>query len=138
MSDVFDKEKRSEIMRLVKSKKNKSTELRLIALLKELNIKGWRRGYSVRGKPDFVFLKLRIAVFVDGCFWHGHNCRNLSPSSNSDYWINKISRNKIHDTEITDHFIKRGWKVIRIWECELIKKNRKIAIEKLKVLQQNE
>ena len=138
MSDVFDKEKRSEIMRLVKSKNNKSTELRLVSLFKELKIKGWRRSYNVIGKPDFVFLKSRVAVFVDGCFWHGHDCRNLSPTSNSEYWINKISRNKLHDVEVTNYFINRGWKVIRIWECDLMKKNKEIAIEKLKVLQKSE
>ena len=78
--DVFDKAKRSDIMRKVKSKNNKSTEQNLIHFFNENKITGWRRNYSVKGHPDFVFLKERIAVFVDGCFWHGHDCRNTKPS----------------------------------------------------------
>ena len=76
MADIFDNEKRSEIMRKVKSKKNKSTELRLIEVFKKNGIIGWKRNYPVKGHPDFVFLKEKVAVFVDGCFWHGHDCRN--------------------------------------------------------------
>ena len=70
MSDVFNKEKRSDIMRQVKSKKNKSTELRLIEIFKQNGIKGWKRNYPVKGHPDFVFLKQKIAIFVDGCKWN--------------------------------------------------------------------
>ena len=67
MADIFDAEKRSDIMRQVKSKKNKSTELRLIEIFKHNGITGWRRNYQVKGHPDFVFPKEKIAVFVDGC-----------------------------------------------------------------------
>lgn len=131
MSDIFDKEKRSEVMSKVRSNKNKSTELRLIELFKAIGIKGWRRGYPVKGKPDFVFLKERVAIFVDGCFWHGHNCRNVTPSDNREYWEKKISKNKLRDIEITDHLISIGWKVVRIWECELTRKNESLAIIKI-------
>ena len=62
-------------MRKVKSKKNKSTELRLIDIFKQNGITGWKRNYPVKGHPDFVFLKEKVAVFVDGCFWHGHDCQ---------------------------------------------------------------
>ena len=75
MADVFDNKKRSEIMRKVKSNKNKSTELRLIDIFKQNGITGWKRNYPVKGHPDFVFQKEKIAVFVDGCFWHGHDFR---------------------------------------------------------------
>ena len=134
MSDVFDKHKRSEIMSRVKSKGNKSTELQLINIFDEFGIKGWRRNYNVKGHPDFVFLKRKIAVFVDGCFWHGHNCRNLKPEDNKDYWDKKINRNIEHDKEITSLFQKRGWTVIRIWECEFKKKNHDTLMSKLKPL----
>lgn len=134
MSDVFDKQKRSEIMSAVHSKKNKSTELKLIEIFKENNIKGWRRNYSVKGHPDFVFLNLKIAIFVDGCFWHGHDCRNTRPADNADYWQKKRERNISHDKEITALFERRGWKVIRIWECELQKKNSQILRQKLKII----
>lgn len=137
MADVFNKEKRSEIMRTVKSSKNKSTEEKLIAYFKENSITGWRRNYKVYGKPDFVFPKLRIAIFADGCFWHGHNCRNTRPEQNKEYWQSKIARNMVRDADVTKHLEKLGWRVIRIWECELTKKKRMLLEEKLSVLLKN-
>lgn len=134
MADIFDDEKRSNIMSKVRSKENKSTELRLIKLFKDNGIMGWRRHYKVKGHPDFVFLKERVAIFVDGCFWHGHECRNIHPKDNEEYWSKKRQRNIQHDIEITEHFQKRGWTVVRIWECELKKKNELIALEKLHVV----
>lgn len=123
MSDVFDKDKRSQIMRTVKSRNTKSTELAIVKLFKENHITGWRRTYKVKGHPDFVFLDKRIAIFVDGCFWHGHNCRNTIPEDHAEYWQRKRARNIQRDKQITENFEKRGWTVIRIWECELKKKN---------------
>lgn len=132
MADMFDKNKRSAIMKSVKSSGNKSTELRLIAFFKANGITGWKRKYPVKGHPDFVFMEKRIAIFVDGCFWHGHDCRNTRPKQNEDYWNKKRNRNIAHDKEISTLFEKRGWKVIRIWECELKKKNETVLREKLK------
>lgn len=134
MADVFDERKRSEIMSKVHSKNNNSTELKLIQLFKENNIAGWKRNYPVKGHPDFVFLNKKIAIFVDGCFWHGHDCRNTRPSSNADYWTKKRERNMKHDREITALFERRGWTVIRIWECELKKKNRDVFLNKIQCL----
>ena len=134
MADIFDKQQRSQIMRKVKSSGNKSTELRLISVFKENNISGWRRNYAVKGHPDFVFLKMKIAVFVDGCFWHGHDCRNTTPSDNKEYWDRKRQRNIQHDREVTAIFEARRWTVIRIWECELKKKNVTILLKKLEPL----
>lgn len=119
MADIFDAKKRSEIMKKVRPNRNKTTELKLIELFKKYDIHGWRRNYPVKGHPDFVFLNKRIAVFVDGCFWHGHNCRNTHPKNNEEYWTRKQEYNRKHDSEITENFQKRGWTVIRIWECEL-------------------
>ena len=132
VSDVFDKEKRSDIMQKVRSKGNKSTELKLIAIFQEYEIRGWRRNYSVIGHPDFVFLKKKVAVFVDGCFWHGHDCRNTRPVDNQEYWKKKRERNIRHDKEVTELFEARGWRVLRIWECELKVKNRQTLLDKLK------
>jgi DNA mismatch endonuclease (patch repair protein) len=123
LSDVFDGEKRSAIMKAVLSKGNKSTEQKLIHLFNENHITGWRRNYKVIGHPDFVFPKQRVAIFVDGCFWHGHDCRNTRPKANEEYWTKKRERNMKHDREVTALFEKRGWTVLRIWECELKKKN---------------
>jgi len=135
MTDTFSKPKRSSIMRSVKSTKNLSTELRLISLMKEFGIKGWRRNYSIIGKPDFVFRKNRIALFVDGCFWHGHNCRNLKPSSNKNYWEQKIARNKGRDILVNSILHQKGWSVMRIWECSL--KNEKTYLGFLKKLKRS-
>ena len=121
MADVFLPEKRSEIMRKVKSKRNQSTEMRLIAFFKAKGIKGWRRNYPLTGKPDFVFPKLKIAIFADGCFWHGHDCRNTRPEQNKEYWAKKRERNVRRDQDVTETLTRRGWNVVRIWECEIKK-----------------
>lgn len=131
MADVFDPQKRSNVMRQIKSKKNKSTEIRLIEIFKKNKVTGWKRNYPVRGHPDFVFLKCRIAVFVDGCFWHGHDCRNTRPETNKEFWQKKRERNIKHDQEITELFEKRGWTVVRIWECELKRNNYENALRRI-------
>ena len=137
MVDTFSKTERSRIMASVKSRDAKSTELKFILLLKEKGITGWRRNYPLTGKPDIVFSRFKIAVFIDGCFWHGcpHHCR--MPSSNVNYWNNKIEKNKIRDKKITKALKMRGWQVIRIWEHEIKtgKLNRKLR--QIKIAQQN-
>ena len=123
MTDIFSKETRSSVMRGIKSKGNKSTELKLIEIFKQRGIKGWRRNYHVIGKPDFVFLNKKIAVFADGCFWHGHNCRNLTPRQNEEFWRLKVERNRQRDIKITSIFEVRGWTVFRFWECQIKKED---------------
>lgn len=132
MADIFNEQKRSEIMKKVKSNNNKSTELKLIKLFNEYGIIGWRRNYNVKGHPDFVFIKEKVAIFVDGCFWHGHDCRNTRPKDNAEYWQKKRERNIKHDKEITQLFENRGWHVLRIWECELKKQNQLSTISRIK------
>jgi DNA mismatch endonuclease (patch repair protein) len=121
MADVFSKSIRSKVMRAVKSSGNKSTEIKLIEHFKKSKITGWRRNYKLFGKPDFVFPKTRAAIFVDGCFWHGHDCRNTKPADNADYWRGKIARNRRRDVLVTTMLEDRGWRVLRIWECEVKK-----------------
>jgi DNA mismatch endonuclease (patch repair protein) len=118
-------------MRKIKSNGNKSTELRLIRLFQENAIAGWRRRYPVIGRPDFVFLDKKIAIFVDGCFWHGHDCRNTRPKSNEEYWKKKREHNIQHDKFVKARFEARGWTVLRIWECELQKKNLPEVLKRL-------
>lgn len=132
MADVFDEKKRSEIMSGVRSKNNKSTELRLKRIFEENGFTGWKRNYPVKGKPDFVFLKNKVAVFVDGCFWHGHDCRNTRPAARAEYWSKKREKNIRRDREVTEMFENRGWTVLRIWECELKKKNEAALVKKLR------
>jgi len=124
MTDTVSEKKRSEIMKANKPKGNKSTELKLIHPFKQLGLKGWRRNYKIAGAiPDFVFLKKRIAIFADGCFWHGHNCRNVTPKKNAGYWREKIEQNKKRDRDIVNRLTMKGWKVFRIWECEIKRGN---------------
>lgn len=119
MTDTVDVKKRSWIMSQVRSQRNKSTELKFIEILKSQGITGWRRNYPLSGKPDFVFPKNRVAVFIDGCFWHGcaKHCR--MPSSNMDYWQAKINRNVQRDRKINKELRSREWKVLRFWEHDL-------------------
>src|SRR5690554_1863757 len=117
-------------MRRVKARGNKSTEMRLIALFQKNGITGWRRNYPVKGRPDFVFPEKKVAVFVDGCFWHGHDCRNTRPEAHKEYWQKKRERNIQRDKEIIALFEARGWVVLRIWECELKMKNETALVEK--------
>lgn len=136
--DIYSKEKRSEVMSKVRSRNTKSTELKLIRIFKENHITGWRRTYPMLGKPDFVFPKKRIVIFVDGCFWHGHNCRNVTPEDNAEYWIQKKARNKARDELVTEQIKSKGWTVIRIWECELTRKRQDILENKIAILKIND
>lgn len=102
MTDTFAKQKRSQIMKTVKSRGNKSTEIKLIEIFRSHHITGWRRNYKLPGHPDFTFPKRQVVVFADGCFWHGHKCRNITPSDNAEYWKNKIKRNRARDKTINN------------------------------------
>lgn len=120
--DVFTKHKRSEVMGRIRSRKNKDTELALLALLRKQRIRGWRRNSQLFGKPDFVFTTARIAVFVDGCFWHGCRKHSRPPQSHQQYWHSKLLRNKMRDLAVARKLRNNGWSVIRIWEHDVSKR----------------
>ena len=116
----FGRLSRSALMSRIRSSRNRTTELKLVTLLREAKVKGWRRNYPLFGKPDFVFPTANLAVFVDGCFWHGHNCgRNLKPRRNAVAWRNKITGNQRRDRRVTRSLHAVGWTTIRVWECTL-------------------
>ena len=123
MSDIFSKRKRSAVMSLIRSHGNRDTELRLIAIMRAHRITGWRRNWPLFGKPDFAFPKLKLAVFVDGCFWHGCLLHATQPKTNATFWRKKISTNRTRDRLVTRTLRALGWCVLRIWEHELIRKN---------------
>jgi DNA mismatch endonuclease (patch repair protein) len=121
MPDVFTKAKRSEVMSRIRGRGNKGTELALAELLRQHCIKGWRRHQPIFGKPDFIFPKFRLAVFVDGCFWHGCPKHATKPKNNRVFWRHKLLSNKKRDRLVMQTLRKAGWRVIRIWECALQK-----------------
>ncbi|MBC8096078.1 MAG: very short patch repair endonuclease [Akkermansiaceae bacterium] len=123
MPDVFTKEKRSEVMARIRGRGNKDTELALAKLFRANRIAGWRRNQRVFGKPDFVFPKLKLAVFVDGCFWHGCPKHATKPKNNWEFWRRKFSANKARDRLVTLTLRRLDWRVLRVWEHELAKKN---------------
>lgn len=106
-------------MSSIRSKRNKDTELKLMVIFRESGVKGWRRNQRLHGKPDFVFRRERLAVFVDGCFWHGCPDHGRKPTSNEHYWRPKLMRNKLRDAQVTRELRKAGWRVLRLWEHEL-------------------
>ena len=121
MSDVFTKKKRSEVMARVRSSGNRDTEVALARWFRREGITGWRRQQRVFGKPDFVFWRERVAVFVDGCFWHGCPRHGTLPKQNGEFWRAKLARNKARDRLVSRTLRSEGWQVVRIWEHALTK-----------------
>lgn len=119
MPDVFSTAQRSFVMSRIRATGNERTEIRLIAILRGNRIAGWRRKQRVFGSPDFIFRKGKIAVFVDGCFWHCCPKHGRIPGANRKYWIPKLSRNKDRDRRVSEQLQTSGWKVIRIWQHDL-------------------
>lgn len=95
MADVFSPAKRSNVMSHIRSTGNKDTELALIGIFHSQHITGWHRHQPVFGKPDFVFRKLKVVVFVDGCFWHCCPLHANQPRSNADFWARKLLNKKL-------------------------------------------
>jgi len=116
MTDDMTVAQRSYTMSRILSGRNRSTELRLLRLLRTARLSGWRRDSGLPGHPDFVFPKMHVALFVDGCFWHGCPRCRLRSKSNRDYWQSKIAGNAARDKIVTRELQAAGWLVIRIWE----------------------
>lgn len=119
MADIWTKQKRSEVMGLIRSRGNRRTEMRLIAGFREAGITGWRRHLPLPGRPDFAFRAARLLIFVDGCFWHGCAKCYRRPASNRLYWDAKVQRNQARDRDVTRQLKKKGWRVVRVWEHQL-------------------
>ena len=128
--DKLTKEQRHKCMSAIKGRNTKPELL----VRKFLFSRGFRYRLNhprLPGHPDLVLRKYRTVIFVNGCFWHGHDCRNTRPAENKEYWQKKCERNMKHDKDVTAMFEARGWKVLRIWECELKKRNETILVEKI-------
>ena len=151
MPDVFTKAKRSQVMSRIRGRGNKETELALAKLLRAAGITGWRQQVQIilgrsrgdeaqtfradrtrkirasrrlpRVRADFTFRKERVVIFVDGCFWHGCPKHATMPVNNRAFWLNKLTANKTRDRLVTHALRQCGWRVLRVWEHELSRKN---------------
>lgn len=121
MADIFTQSKRSKVMSLIRGTGNKGTEHALLILLRNARLTGWRRHLPLPGRPDFAFLKHKVAIFVDGCFWHGCPKCYTRPKTNRAFWDKKREDNMARDRRVSRELRTRGWKVIRIWEHALKK-----------------
>lgn len=124
--DNIPPERRSENMRRIRST-GTSPEVTVRKILWSLGYRGYRVGYpGLPGKPDVVFTKRRIAIFVHGCFWHSHACREgrRKPKSNLEYWLPKLEDNKRRDQRVKHKLRRAGWRVITVWECQVGSRDR--------------
>lgn len=130
--DVHSKSVRSYNMSRIKGKDTKPEQL-VRRFLFSQGFRFRKNDKRYPGHPDIVLPKYKTVIFVNGCFWHGHDgCKcYVIPKTNTDFWINKINRNIQRDSENYKNLIALGWKVIIIWECELKSKNRDKTFEKL-------
>lgn len=109
----------SKLMGRIRGKGNKTTEQRFRMALVRFGIKGWKLHAQLKGRPDFYFPRKRLAIFVDGCFWHGCvNCGHI-PKVHSEFWTAKMQRNRLRDGEVTSALLGDGIGVLRFWEHEL-------------------
>jgi DNA mismatch endonuclease, patch repair protein len=131
MGDVFTKAKRSQVMSRIRGHGNKETELALMRILRGQGITGWRRHQAVFGKPDFVFRAQRLAVFVDGCFWHCCPEHSNMPVNNRLFWQEKLSANKRRDRCVMHTLKAQGWRVLRVWEHELSRRNQQQLVQRI-------
>ena len=133
MSDVYTAEKRSAVMRRVKGR-GTGPELTVRKALTALNVRYRLNRKDLPGSPDIVLGPRRLAIFVHGCFWHGHDCARGSriPKANRDYWVAKVARNTARDAAAERALGALGWRVETIWECDL--KDRAVLSARLEAL----
>jgi len=129
MTDVLTKRQRSYCMSQIKGK-DTQPEIILRKVLSSAGLKGYRLHYKLPGKPDIVFPKKKIVVFIDGCFWHKCPKCFIKPETNKSFWNKKIDSNVKRDDIVNSELKRKGWEIIRIWEHEL----RKEKIIKHKIL----
>lgn len=133
--DPLTRSERSQRMRLVQAKGNKTTETRFCAAMSSLGINGWRRHPMIHGSPDIGFNRERVAVFLDGCFWHRcPTCARRYPRSGRSYWKPKLDRNGVRDRAVGRKLRREGWLVVRIWEHSILESPRKCVLSLDRVL----
>jgi len=129
MTDVLTPKQRTYNMSQIRGK-NTGPEVKLRKLLWSNGVRGYRIHYNLPGKPDIVFIKKKIAIFIDGCFWHKCPICFQEPETRKEFWMKKIQSNIDRDKKVDDQLTNDGWTVIRIWEHE-IKKEPENAVKKI-------
>jgi DNA mismatch endonuclease (patch repair protein) len=142
MAYVYTRAERSALMAKVRGRGNLTTEEALAKVFRAEGWSGWRRqrtigsrvddGTRFRVRPDFVFAARRLAVFVDGCFWHGCPRHGACPRGNAAFWRSKFRRNRARDRRDTRRLGGAGWRILRLWEHELKPKARPALLTKLR------
>ena len=133
--DCFDAAMRSLVMRAV-GKQDTAPELRLRRDLWRLGLRYRKHPRIARTRPDFAFLGPRIAVFVDGCFWHGCPRHYVAPVGNAAFWQEKLRRNQARDHLVNERLESDGWKVLRVWECEVNRQLEEVTARILHLVEQ--
>lgn len=145
VADIFTPAKRSAVMSRIRSRDNARTEGALVRVFRGLGITGWRRQVRLRVgaggrpvtaafgvRPDFVFAHRRLAVFVDGCFWHGCPEHGTRPAGNAAFWSAKLASNAARDARVNRGLRRAGWRVLRIWEHELVRSREARLVRRLR------
>jgi DNA mismatch endonuclease, patch repair protein len=130
MTDVLTKDQRAYNMSMIRGK-NTGPEIKLRKLLWSQGIRGYRIHYNLLGKPDIVFTKNKIAIFIDGCFWHKCPVDFQEPEIRKEFWMKKINSNVERDKKVNEYLKAEGWVVVRFWEHE-IKRNPDNVVKKIK------
>ncbi len=122
MTDIFSLEKRREIMAKVGTRDTKPEKL-VRSIIHRMGFRFALCKKGLPGKPDIVLTRHKKVIFVHGCFWHGHpKCKRATvPATNTEFWVDKIERNKTRDKKVLRVLRKEGWRVLVVWECELTK-----------------
>ena len=132
MTDVFTPEKRSAVMRAVRSK-DTSPELLVRSLLHRLGYRFRLHRAELPGRPDLVFVRQRKVVFIHGCFWHRHDCpggRSM-PATRREFWRNKFDGNRRRDRRVRTALRKLGWSALVVWECQLRPKRLAVTVARI-------
>lgn len=130
MTDVLTPEQRKKNMSRIHGK-NTSPELKLRKLLWKSGLRGYRIYYNLLGKPDIVFTKQKLVIFVDGCFWHKCPVCFRPPATNEEFWNEKLQKNVERDLRVNKKLQNDGWTVLRIWEHE-VKKTPDDVVDKIR------
>ncbi len=134
MTDVLTKKQRSYNMSQIRAK-NTKPEIKFRKLLSDRGIKNYKTNYSsLLGKPDMIFIKNRVVVFIDGCFWHKCPLCFVKPKTRTRFWMKKITENLGRDKIVNNELKKSGWSVIRIWEHDVERNPERTILRLLKIL----